>query len=105
MMDEYAAWLTLDLYLRDNVKNRPSFLPENKVTSDEAAAFYKTEEEERRYLKNYAGYDRRQMRKMTHLEQLFGRMVLFDYRERDPLSGDAKVYEIEERVVGNEFSR
>ena len=105
MMDEYAAWLTLDLYLRDNVKNRPSFLPENKVTSDEAAAFYKTEEEERRYLKNYAGYDRRQMRKMTHLERLFGRMVLFDYRERDPLSGDAKVYEIEERVVGNEFSR
>ena len=104
-MDEYAAWLTLDLYLRDNVKNRPAFLPANKVSPDEAAAFYKTEEEERRYLKNYAGYDRRQMRKMTHLEQLFGRMVLFDYRERDPLSGDAKVYEIEERVVGNEFSR
>ena len=104
-MAEYTAWLTLDLYMRDNVKNRPSFLPENKISSDEAAAFYKTEEEERRYLKNYAGYDRRQMRKMTHLEQLFGRMVLFDYRERDPLSGDAKVYEIEERVVGNEFSR
>ena len=104
-MAEYTAWLTLDLYMRDNVKNRPSFLPENKISSDEAAAFYKTEEEERRYLKNYAGYDRRQMRKMTHLERLFGRMVLFDYRERDPLSGDAKVYEIEERVVGNEFSR
>mgnify|MGYP002801262077 CR=1 FL=1 len=104
-MAEYTAWLTLDLYLRDNVRNRPSFLPENKISSDEAAAFYKTEEEERRYLKNYAGYDRRQMRKMTHLERLFGRMVLFDYRERDPLSGDAKVYEIEERVVENEFSR
>ena len=104
-MAEYTAWLTLDLYMRDNVKNRPSFLPENKISSDEAAAFYKTEEEERRYLKNYAGYDRRQMRKMTHLERLFGRMVLFDYQERDPLSGDAKVYEIEERVVENEFSR
>ena len=101
---EYTAWLTLDLYLRDNVRNRPSFLPENKVSSDEAAVFYKTEEEERRYLKNYAGYDRRQMRKMTHLERLFGRMLLFDYRERDPLSGDAKVYKIEERTVGNEFS-
>ena len=104
-MDEYAAWLTLDLYLRDNVKNRPAFLPANKVSPDEAAAFYKTEEEERRYLKEYEGYDRRQMRKMTHLERLFGRMLLFDYRERDPLSGDAKVYEIEERTVGNEFSR
>ena len=103
-MAEYTAWLTLDLYLRDNVRNRPSFLPENKVSSDEAAVFYKTEEEERRYLKNYAGYDRRQMRKMSHLERLFGRMLLFDYRERDPLSGDAKVYKIEERTVANEFS-
>lgn len=104
-MDEYTAWLTLDLYLRDNVRNRPSFLPENKISSDEAAVFYKMEEEERRYLKNYAGYDRRQMRKMTHLERIFGRMILFDYRERDPLSGDAKVYEIKERTVENEFSR
>ena len=89
---EMAEWLTLDLYLRDNVRNRPQFLPENKVSSDEAAAFFKTEEEERRYLKGYEGYDRRQMRKMTHLERLFGRLVLFDYRERDPLSGDAKIY-------------
>ena len=74
------------------MRNRPQFLPENKVSSDEAAAFFKTEEEERRYLKGYEGYDRRQMRKMTHLERLFGRLVLFDYRERDPLSGDAKIY-------------
>ena len=42
---------------------------------------------------------------MTHLERIFGRMILFDYRERDPLSGDAKVYEIKERTVENEFSR
>ena len=26
-MTEYAEWLTLDLYLRDNVRNRPQFLP------------------------------------------------------------------------------
>ena len=104
--DEYAQWLTLDLYLRDNVRNRPQFLPENKVSSDEAAAFYKSEEEERRYLKSYTGYDRRQMRKMTHLERLSGSLFLFDYRERDPLSGDAKLYIIEdqERKIDNEFS-
>ena len=35
---EYREWLTLDLYLRDNVKNRPAFLGENRVTPDEAAA-------------------------------------------------------------------
>ena len=104
--DEYVQWLTLDLYLRDNVRNRPQFLPENKVSSDEAAAFYKSEEEERRYLKSYTGYDRRQMHKMTHLERLSGSLFLFDYRERDPLSGDAKLYIIEdqERKIDNEFS-
>lgn len=93
-MQQYTEWLTLDLYLRDNVRNRPQFLPDSKVSSDEAAAFYKTEEEERRYLKGYEGYDRRQMRKMTHLERLFGKLILFDYRDRDPLSGDAKTYRI-----------
>ena len=50
---EYAEWLTLDLYLRDNMRNRPQFLPESRVSSDEAAAFYKTEEQEHRYLKGY----------------------------------------------------
>lgn len=105
-LDEYAQWLTLDLYLRDNVRNRPQFLPDNKVSSDEAAAFYKAEEEEHRYLSSYTGYDRRQMRKMTHLERLFGRLILFDYRERNPLSGDAKTYKIkdQERKIENEFS-
>lgn len=105
-LDEYAQWLTLDLYLRDNVRNRPQFLPDNKVSSDEAAAFYKAEEEEHRYLGSYTGYDRRQMRKMTHMERLFGRLILFDYRERNPLSGDAKTYKIkdQERKIENEFS-
>nr|WP_294493798.1 B12-binding domain-containing radical SAM protein [uncultured Mediterraneibacter sp.] len=95
-MGECAEWLTLDLYLRDNVRNRPDFLGESSITSDEAAAFYKREETERRYLSDYKGYDRRQMRKMTHLERLGGRLFLFDYRKRDPLNGDAFVYEIEE---------
>lgn len=95
-MGECAEWLTLDLYLRDNVRNRPDFLGESSITSDEAAAFYKREETERRYLSDYQGYDRRQMRKMTHLERLGGRLFLFDYRKRDPLNGDAFVYEIEE---------
>ncbi len=103
-LDGYTQWLTLDMYLRDNVRSRPQFLPESKVNSDEAASFYKAEEEEPRYLKGYEGYDRRQMRRMTHLERLSGRLLLFDYRERDPLSGDAKIYHIEERMDGNEFS-
>lgn len=98
-MDEYVQWLTLDLYLRDNVKNRPGFLGESRVSPDEAAAFYKREEAERRYLRGYEGYDRRQMRKMTHLERIGGTLCLFDYRKRDPLTGNAAVYEITEHNV------
>ena len=92
---EYREWLTLDLYLRDNVKNRPAFLGENRVKPDEAAAFYKAEEEERRYLSGYEGYDRRQMRKMTHLEKIGEEVLLFDYRKRNPLNGDAAIYRVE----------
>ena len=92
----YTEWLTLDLYLRDNVKNRPAFLGESGVSSDEAAAFYKREENERVYLREYEGYDRRQMRRMTHLERIGGALVLFDYLTRDPLTGNARVCRIEE---------
>ena len=78
--EEYREWLTLDLYLRDNVKNRPDFLGESRVSREEAAAFYKKEAEEFRYLKGYESFDRNQIRKMTHLERIKGRLLLFDYR-------------------------
>lgn len=93
---ECVEWLTLDLYLRDNVKNRPAFLGEEQTAKEEAAAFYKKEAQEYLYLKDYEGCDSRQMRKMTHLERLRGKLLLFDYRKRDPLTGDAAVYEIKE---------
>ena len=85
----------MDLYLRDNVKNRPPFLGENKVTKEEASAFYRAEASERHYLKGYEGYDSRQMRKMTHLERIGGKLILFDYQRRDALIGDARICVIE----------
>ena len=92
--EEYRQWLTLDLYLRDNVKNRPAFLGESTVEKEEAADFYKREAEEHKFLQGYEGYDSRQMRKMTHLEQISGELLLFDYRNRSPLTGDAAVFRI-----------
>lgn len=92
--EEYRQWLTLDLYLRDNVKNRPAFLNETAVDRQEAAAFYKREAEEHSFLKGYESYDSRQMRKMTHLERINGDLLLFDYRNRSPLTGDAAVFRI-----------
>ena len=93
-LEQYRERLTLDLYLRDNVKNRPEFLGENKVSQAEATRFYQTEEAERNYLVGYEAYDKRQMRKMTHLEKIGGYYYLFDYRNRNPLTSDAFTYKI-----------
>ena len=77
------------------MKTRPSFLGEGKVTKEEAAAFYREEARNPRYLKEYEGYDSRQMRKMTHLECIHGQTALFDYRQRDALTGNARICIIE----------
>lgn len=92
--DSYREWLTLDLYLRENVKNRPAFAGENQVTKEEMTAFYREEAETHRYLKEYDGFDARQLRKMTHLEKFDGKYLLFDYRNRSRLSQNAATYEV-----------
>ena len=53
-----------------NVKNRPAFAGEPRVAKEEEAAFYEREALERRYLQGYELYDKRQLRKMTHLERV-----------------------------------
>lgn len=90
----YQESLIYDLYLRENVKNRPVFAGEDTVDKQTAAAFYEKEEQERRYLKGYERYDKRQMRKMTHLERIGGNLLLFDYQNRSPLTHQAAVYTV-----------
>ena len=97
-MEEFREWLTFDLYLRDNVRNRPDFLGEAKAGKEEAAAFYREEAQNFRFLKGYDGFDSRQIRKMTHLERIAGRLYLFDYRNRDPLTNDALVFDVTDTV-------
>ena len=97
--DQYRKALTVDLYLRDNVKNRPDFAGGPALGKEEAAVFYDREAIEHRYLKGYEHYDKRQIRKMTHLEKMDGKFVLFDYKNRDVLTNQAKVFYIDiERV-------
>ena len=90
----YQESLIYDLYLRENIKNRPAFAGEDTVDKQTAAAFYEKEEQERRYLKGYERYDKRQMRKMTHLERIGGNLLLFDYQTRSPLTHQAAVYTV-----------
>lgn len=90
----YQESLIYDLYLRENIKNRPAFAGEDTVDKQTATAFYEKEEQERRYLKGYERYDKRQMRKMTHLERIGGNLLLFDYQNRSPLTHQAAVYTV-----------
>lgn len=88
----YRNTLIVDLYLRDNVKNRPEFAGQDRVSKEEAARFYDTEAREYRYLKGYEQFDKRQLRKMTHLEEIDGKLLLFDYKNREVLTNQAKLF-------------
>ncbi len=111
----YKELLTFDIYLRENMKSRPSFSKE--LQSEEKKRireFYTGEEEKPRYLKEYAGFHARQTSKMTHVELFHfpvwledgkeivegfsesGRYVLFDYKRWNPLNAEAAVHIIDE---------
>lgn len=94
-VEKYRQMLILDLYLRENVKKRPEFAGEINIEKREAAAFYEKEEEEHHYLKGYEGFDKRQLRKMTHLEWINGKLILFDYRNRNILTNQASIFLVE----------
>ena len=89
----YQDLLIYDLYLRENVKSRPSFAPDPSEWKNETKQFFMQEAKERRYLKGYEAYDSRQMAKMAHLERMEdGSFVLFDYKNRDALFGNAAAF-------------
>ena len=101
----YRELLTFDLYLRENVKNRPEFAGEHEVSKDWLNAFYETESKEHQYLIGYEAYDKRQLRKMTHIEKFHydvlgtceekENFIFFDYQNRSRLTHQAAVTEVE----------
>lgn len=91
----YYDALMRDLYLRENAKVRPSFAKPYEVDKVFVRQFYEQEEKERKILAGYEGFDKRQMSKMTHVEVLQGVHVLFDYRNRNPLTHEATTWTLE----------
>ena len=89
--DEFRELLTIDMYLRENLKSRPAWMRDLSPEREQIRQFYRREEEERKYLPDYADYDRQQLNRMTHLEYFpkRGEWILFDYRKRDPLTQNA----------------
>ena len=78
-LERYRDLLMVDLYLRENAKSRPSFAPD--------PGSFKGRLREIPELRGRG--------KMVHGEILGdGRILLFDYERRDPLTGNAAVKEI-----------
>lgn len=107
----YRELLTFDYYLRENAKSRPEFGRDLSPWRDEIWEFYRKEEEEPEFLTSYRQYHARQTMKMTHMETFFypvwemencgpgvrmeaPEFVLFDYGERDALTGNAKIWRV-----------
>lgn len=102
----YRQLLVFDLYLRENVKNRPDFAGEPSADKAYLKAFYDREEKEPAYLKSYGQTESRKLRKMTHIE-IFDyevdrdmkpcrTVLLFDYQIRNPLNYEAHMMRIGE---------
>ena len=103
----YKELLTYDMYLRENLKSRPSFATEITTEDKEnIRSIYQREEKDRTLLPNHQQYDWKQLSKMTHIEPFYyavwnleellqeGRFqkkvyVLFDYSLRNPLNSEA----------------
>lgn len=105
----YRELLTYDMYLRENLKSRPSFMKDLSAQKERIKAFYQKEESKREILKSYRSNDAKQMSKMTHAELFMypvwetdtervcrksehEQILVFDYRIRNPLNQDAKTY-------------
>lgn len=98
--------MVFDLYARENLKTRPVWAGEQKLYKEQIQNFYRKEAEEPRLLRQYGGYQARQLEKMTHLEVFTYDVlsqkrekgqypVLFDYKERSSLTHDARVCAVE----------
>lgn len=101
VLETYRDLLMYDLYLRENVKSRPSFARDQGPYKHVIKQFFISEGETPVYLTGYEGYDSRQMSKMAHIEVMGdGTLILFDYKHRDALLGNARAVRLPEGVTG-----
>lgn len=97
-LELYRRLMVYDLYLRENLKSRPDFAEDQTPFKEKIREFFAKEAVNHRYLREgYEGFEARQLIKMAHLEVFGGKTaVLFDYRQRDPLSYNAAAFVIDE---------
>lgn len=113
----FCQLLTFDLYLRDNIKNRPDFASSREAYKKTITSIYIREEKDRKILPDYVRYSSKQLAKMTHIEVFDFNLemylkkgidkrqdyyILFDYCNRNPLNNGAKVIQVDDRKIDEE---
>lgn len=106
----FRELLTADVYLRENMKSRPAFAKDLTPYKERISGFFRQEvkrrDEGKHLLPAYEEYDSRTLSRLLHLEpfsyDIFGenpsykrlekeKMILFDYKDRNPLTHEAAV--------------
>lgn len=103
------AAMLFDLYARENLKSRPEWA-EEILYRPFCEDFYRQPEMTDRYLPAYEGYTGRQIKRLTHMEGFAvdirataaagepcggPQIMLFDYKERNPLTYAARIVQID----------
>lgn len=98
LSDKAREYLTLDYYLRENAKKRPDFAfkSDYRIFRD----IYCDEKFIGTNLSEYAGTDSASIQRQTHAEKfeyIFDtpKVVIFDYKRRNPVTYDARIIMVE----------
>ena len=101
----FDAILLYDLYLRENIKSRPAWAPDESRVKAAVSRFYDTPQIREQYMPDTEGMNIRQLKHETHVEFFDWDVpscaktgcpvpakgpVLFDYRHREPLTYNAR---------------
>nr|MBQ8253180.1 B12-binding domain-containing radical SAM protein [Lachnospiraceae bacterium] len=104
----YRESLSVDLYLRENCKTRPEFAPDMTESRGMIRNFFQKEAADHDVLgEAYADFDARMLARTVHVEPVTydfktgkrrekKEYILFDYKKRNALTGEANIY-----MIGN----
>lgn len=106
-IEVFKQILVFDLYLRENLKTRPSFSNDNKDYKQLFKQYYENEQFINKYFSHYIDYNNKQIARLTHIERFTidiletirtGKiikkdiLIVFDYMKRNKLTNDASYF-------------
>lgn len=108
-LKRFREAMVYDFYLRENAKTRPSFAERREDYKEVVKQFCMREEKERYYLPDYTEYNSRQLANLIHIERFHFYMaaeegrdsyVVFDYKNRNPLTHEARAISLQDTPGG-----